>query len=496
MKRSSATLDLPLGDFAALLEQASALVINRYREMPTAPAYAGHSFPEVAAWFDEPLPEQGQDIAALLNRVKTQILDTATNNLGPHMFAYVMAGGTQVSVLAELLTAAINQNVGKWHLAPGMSALEQRVVQWGAEFIGYAPSDAESPVGGILVSGGSAANLMGLTVGRNLFLHGENVRQHGLFGRAPMIVYASTEVHSCVDKSIETLGIGTNNLRKIPVDSDFRIQVPALRAQIAADLAAGFTPFCIVGNAGTVNTGAIDPLDVLADIAAENDMWFHVDGAYGGLAAALPELRPQFAGLDRADSVAVDFHKWLYQPFEAGCTLVRNWAQLKSAWYKRADYLAMDARDDGRLDFNEHGFQLSRSAKALKVWMSYQAYGATRLREGIRNDIANTAYLAAQVTAAPDFELVQDGPLSAVCFRFLGDGSADAEALNRALIPALEADGRVFIAGSMIHGQSVIRACLINHRMQRENVDFLLRVIREVGAAVQAGEAGLAAAVQ
>ncbi|ELR68868.1 hypothetical protein C900_05694 [Fulvivirga imtechensis AK7] len=474
------SLDYSLNEFASLLQKSSDIVIDRYAHLVGAKAYAGLTPKEVESWFNEPVPEQGMEPAKLLDLVKEKVVDTATLNIGPNMYAYVMAGGTQVSILAELLASSINQNVGKWHLAPVMSELEKRVVQWGGQFIGY--GDA---AGGVLVSGGSAANLTGLTVARNVFLESENVRKSGLFGFKPLIIYASDEVHGCIDKSVELLGIGSDNFRKIPTHSDFIIDLEALEHQILLDIENGKRPFCIIGNAGTVNTGAIDPLDRLADLADKYNLWYHIDGAYGGLAAAVDDLRKKYKGIERADSIAIDFHKWLYQPFEAGCTLVKNWDQLNRTFYKRAAYLDTDTKTDQRFDFNEHHFQLSRNAKALKIWMSFKAYGAEVIRACIEKDIRLTKYLADQITQSQDFELCNIPDLSVACFRYLGTDpnmpQATIDQLNKLIIPELEADGRVFITGTSLQNRPVIRACLINHRLQQENIDFLLKVIREVG---------------
>lgn len=478
------SLDESLSVFDQLLLQTKDLVLDRYRKMDKVNAFSGVTPAQVEEWFNEAIPEEGMDKELLLKLVEEKVIGPATNNIAPKMFAYVMAGGTQVSVLAELIATAVNQNTGKWHLAPIMCELEKRVIQWGADFIGY-----DSGAAGVLVSGGSAANLTGLTVARNIYFEKEGVRQKGLFGMPPMMVYASDETHGCVDKSIDLLGIGMDNYRKIPCLEDCTIDLEALEAQIKADLAEGYRPFCLIGNAGTVNTGAIDPLDKLADIAEQYDLWYHVDGAYGGLAAAVSNLNPRYKGMEKADSIAVDFHKWLYQPFEAGCTLVKSWDQLRRAYYKKASYLSTDPDSDGRLDFNEHYFQLSRSAKALKIWMSFKAYGAQQLRDMIEKDVELTHYLADQVDAAPDFELSNRPDLAIVCFRYTGGldvnlDKAMIDKLNKDIIPALEQDGRVFITGTQLHQQPVIRACLINHRMQKEHVEYLIHVIQEVGQQV------------
>ena len=390
-----------------------------------------------------------------------------------------MAGGTQISIIAEQLSATINQNMGKWHLGPALNEMEKRVIQWGADMMHIGKN-----VGGVLVSGGSAANLAGLTVGRNVFFEKMDIRKKGLFGQKPFIVYASTEVHGCVHKSLDVLGIGIDNLRKIETHADFTINLAALEAQIQADKLSNLQPFCIIGNAGTVNTGAIDDLAALADLAQKYDLWYHIDGAYGGLAASLPSLQDKYKGMERADSVATDFHKWLYQPFEAGCLIVKNWQTLKRAYFKQADYLDTSLEGDaGRLDFNEHYFQLSRSDKSLKTWMSIKAYGMAQIRAMIQKDIDLAAYLADQVEAAPDFELKARSDLAIACFRYTGNLKSEAEIvrINEQLISALEKDGRVFITGTKLNGEFVLRACLINHRKTEATTDYLIEVIREVG---------------
>jgi len=472
-------LDYSQADFDKLLDHAKQLVIDRHNNQDDK-TFCGIAPSEIQSWLDEPLPEQPMGQTELLNWVKEKVMDTATMNLGPNLYAYVLAGGTHISVVAEMLAATINQNAGKWHLSPVISEIEKRVVQWGADFIDYGKD-----IGGVLVSGGSAANLTGLTVARNVYFEKEKIRENGLFGLKPFVVYTSDEVHGCIDKSIELLGIGMNNYRKLPTNDDYTIDIEALQAQIEKDIANGFQPFCLIGNAGTVNTGAIDPLDKLADIADKYNMWYHIDGAYGGLAAGLDPIKARFKGLNRADSIAVDFHKWLYQPMEAGCVLVKNWEKLNKTFYKKAAYLDTDSRDDGRFDFNEHHFQLSRSAKSFKVWMTFKAYGIDAIKKAMQKDIDLAKYLADQIENTQDFELCNSPELSVTCFRYLGETNKNDQAyidkLNKAIIPALEKDGRVFITGTTLQNRPVIRACMINHRIQQKHMDRLIRVIREVG---------------
>lgn len=477
------SLDFQEERFKSLLDKSSELVLDRFKSIDNLKGY--HYFPqqEVAGWFDEPLPEEGMDAGELLAVVQDRILGTATGNLGPHMYAYVMSGGNQMSILAEKLAATINQNQTKWHLAPALNEIEKRVIQWTAELL-----DFPTASGGVLVSGGSAANLTGLTVGRNLFFEKKDIRKKGLFQQQPFVVYASEEVHSCVDKSVELLGIGTDHLRKIETDAHFKIRLDLLERQIALDLEQGLQPFCLIGNAGTVNTGAIDDLNALAMLAQKYGLWYHVDGAYGALAGILDGLRSEYSGMEKADSIALDFHKWFYVPFEGGCTLVRSWDHLKRTYFKKAAYLDTELANDGnRLEYNEHYFQLSRNAKAFKVWMTIKAYGMEKIRAMIQKDIDLTQYLNTLITAANDFELVADSKLAVSCFRYIGNMSSkdEIEAFNRKLMPELEIDGRVFIMGTTLKGEYAIRACFINHRKTKATTEYLLEVVREVAHKLQ-----------
>lgn len=472
------SLDLSTEAFESLLNHTNSMVLRQFETLDSQKGYHDHSQSEVEGWFKEPLPEKGMDVSELLEFVEEKVLDTATGNLGPHMYAYVMSGGNQVAILAEKLATTINQNQTKWHLAPAMNEIEKRVVAWTAELLRF-PQDS----GGVLVSGGSAANLTGLTVGRNIHFEKSGIRKTGLFGQKPFVVYASQEVHSCVDKSVELLGIGSDYLRKIPTNAGYQINLDILEKQIQIDRANGLQPFCIIGNAGTVNTGAIDDLDALADLSEKYGLWYHIDGAYGALAGILDSLRAEYKGMGRADSIAIDFHKWLYQPFEGGCTLVRSWDKLKRTYFKKAAYLDTELADDGnRLEYNEHYFQLSRNAKAFKVWMSIKAYGMERLKTMIQKDIDLTEYLNRKVNESSDFELVADSKLAVSCFRYIEglEGEKAITDFNKALMPALEKDGRVFIMGTDLKGTYAIRACLINHRKTEQTSDYLLEVIRDV----------------
>ena len=472
------TLDFSSSEFKELLDKSTDLILQQFQNINGLKGYNDFPQSEVEGWFDEALPDQGMSVSSLLDMVQERVLKTATGNLGPHMYAYVMSGGNQTAILAEKLATTINQNQTKWHLAPALNEIEKRVITWTAELLGFPVNS-----GGVLVSGGSAANLTGLTVGRNIFFEKDGIRKKGLFGQKPFVVYASEEVHSCVDKSADLLGIGTDHLRKIATDAAFKIRLDLLENQIKEDIENGFQPFCLIGNAGTVNTGAIDDLVALADLADKYKLWYHIDGAYGALAGILDSLKTEYKGMERADSVAIDFHKWLYVPFEGGCTLVRSWDKLRRTYFKKAAYLDTELANDGnRLEYNEHYFQLSRNSKAFKVWMTIKAYGMDRIKEMIQKDIDLTDYLNDLVRASEDFELVANSKLAVSCFRYVGNMTSKQEIddFNKRLMPELEKDGRVFIMGTTLKGEYAIRACFINHRKTTKTTEYLLEVIREV----------------
>ena len=473
------TLDFSQEELKALLDKSTSLVLKQFEKVQQQPGYNYYLQKEVESWFDEPAPLEGMPLDTLFNLVEEKVLNTATGNLGSNMYAYVMAGGNQVSIVADTLASTINQNVTKWHLAPAITEIEKRVIQWAAELVGFG-----TDVGGFLSSSGSSANLDGLTVARNIYFEKADIRNKSLFGMTPFTVYCSDETHNSVDKAIQLLGIGANQLRHIPTHADFTIDLQALEQQINEDLKNGFQPFCVVGNAGTVNTGAIDDLTALAQIAQKYNLWFHVDGAYGGLASSLDSKRHLYKGIELADSLALDFHKWFYQPFEVGCILVKSWDHLYRTYFKKASYLdkSLD-KDPGRLELNEHHFLLSRNAKALKVWMSTKAYGVRRIKAMIQKDIDLTNYLNDQINQTDDFKVIASSKLAISCFQFTGGLSNQEEIiqLNKRLIPALEKDGRVFITGTTLKGQFVLRACLINHRKDEQSTRYLLEVIREVG---------------
>ena len=440
-----------------------------------------------AALFEQPLPEDGRPFEEVLAFVREHVLPYPMGNSHPRFYGFINATADPVGVFADFLAATMNPNC--WGGDHAAIHVERRVIAWLAEMIGY-PTAAE----GVLVSGGSMANFTAIAAGRRAMTPG-NVREDGLAGpgRPRLAVYCSDQTHACVDKAVDLLGIGTAQLRKIATDERFRVRVPELRAAIAADRAAGLLPAIVVGNAGTVNTGAIDPLDEIAEICRAEGLWFHADGAYGALASMVPELKPLFAGMEKADSVAVDPHKWLYVPYEAGATLVRDPGRLSATFRKFPEYLASDPESPfpGPAWFAERGVELSRGFKALKVWMGIQTHGRRAYAERIASDIALARFLAAEVDRRPDFERLADAVLSIANFRYrpAGGGLSDEalDALNRRIINRLVADGAFFLAPTVLKGRTALRVSITNFRTTESDLIALLDEVERLGRELDAG---------
>jgi len=435
---------------------------------------------DVRARLDEAIPREGQSLEAVYDQFRDQVLPYATGNIHPRFWGWVMGTGSATAMLAEMLAAGMNSHLAGYDQSA--SLVEMQVLTWLKSLMGF-PTDAS----GVLVNGGTAANFDGLMAAR-VAKAGYDVREAGAFGGPPLTVYASTETHSWIFKACEAMGLGRRGVRLIPVDADYRIDVAACRAAIAADRAAGLRPIAIVGNAGTVNTGAIDDLPALRALADETDLWLHVDGAYGALAALSdePEL---VAGQALADSLAFDLHKWGYLPYEVGVILTRS-ASAQTATYQ-ATASAMPAYlqsssggiSTGTTYFADRGMALSRGFKALKVWMAMKEQGVARIGKAIQANIDQARYLGALVDADPLLERMAPVSLNAVCFRYVAPG-LDAEALNqlnRQILIALQVEGVAVPSQTLLEGRFAIRCCITNHRSRAEDFDILVAAVRRIG---------------
>jgi aromatic-L-amino-acid/L-tryptophan decarboxylase len=434
-----------------------------------------------ASLFQGPAPEEGAPIEETLAFVREHVLPFPMGNSHPRFFGFINATADPIGVMADGLAAAMNPNC--WGGDHAAIHVEKQVIGWLAEAIGLPPETE-----GILVSGGSMANFTALAAARRARTPG-NVREDGLAGpgRPRLTVYASDQTHACVDKAVDLLGIGTAQLRKLPSDERFRVRPADVARAVADDRAADFTPSIVVGNAGTVNTGAIDPLGELADLCAREDLWFHVDGAYGALATLSPELKPLFAGIERADSVAADPHKWLYVPYEAGATLVREPGRLGATFRKFPEYLASDAESPfpGPAWFAERGVELSRGFKALKVWMGWKTHGSRGYAQAIENDVRLARFLSDEVDRRPDFERLAETVLSIANFRYRPVGrelpDAALDAINRRIVNRLVGEGSFFLAPTILKGRTALRVCIVNFRTQEEDLTFLLDEAERIG---------------
>lgn len=462
--------------------------------LPDRPVTRGETPEAIRAVLDgaAPLPEEGTEAGPLLRSVAELLFDHSLFNGHPRFFGYITSSPAPIGMLGDLLAAAVNANVGAWRLAPVASEIEGQTVRWIAELTRY-PVDC----GGLLVSGGNVANAVGLLAARAA-ASGWNVRKAGVAGPEArrLRVYASAETHTWIEKATDLSGLGTDAIRWIPTGDDLRVDTRALREALDRDRDAGDVPMAIVGTAGSVSTGAVDPLFELAEISREAGVWFHVDGAYGGFAAAVPGAPADLGALGLADSVALDPHKWLYAPLEAGCILVRSPEALRNAFSYRPPYYHFgDATD-----YHDYGPQNSRGFRALKVWLALRQAGRAGYVRMIADDIRLSKRLFERVDAHPDLEALTHG-LSITTFRYVPEdlwaersepGVEDyLNRLNEALLERIQRSGEAFVSNAVLRGRYVLRACIVNFNTASPDVDALPEIVarlgRETDAALRSG---------
>ncbi len=461
--------DAVVGLWAELVERLPELPVNRDFESGAVREALQLSVPE------EPL---GHD--QLVARLRELAFEQSMYPGHPGFLAYISGSGTVPGAAAAMLAAGLNQNVGGWRLGPGATEIELALTGWLAGQLGL-PEGA----GGELVSGGAVANLVGLKLARDRAA-GEGVRERGVRELAPLGFYASSESHLVQQRAADILGLGSDAVRVVAVDERRRLRVDALAEAIEADLAQGVRPAAVIATAGTTATGAIDPLEEVAELCRRHELWLHVDAAYGGPAALADDLKPLLAGIEHADSIALDPHKWLYTPLPAGCVLVRDMQQLADAFAAEASYIWRDEAANSGVHFAQMGPSFSRGFTALGIWLSLLAHGRAAYGRRISHDAALARYLAELVEEAPDFELAAPVGLSVCCFRYApealrGDEPALNE-LNQAVMTAIQADGRSYCSNAMLDGRFCLRACVVNFRTEAQDMELLLDVAREHGA--------------
>ena len=432
------------------------------------------------------LPETGADAGALLETAANLLFDHSLFNGHPRFFGYITSSPAPIGALGDFLASAVNQNCGSWNLSPMATEIEAQTVRWIAELIGYSGAGG-AEAGGLLVSGGNMANFVCLIAARTAKA-GWDVRKAGLSGTHPrMVLYASTETHTWVQKAADLFGLGTDAIRWIGVDERQTMNTVELRRQIEADRSRGDQPFLVIGAAGSVSTGAVDPLPEIGAICAEYDLWFHVDGAYGALAAAVPGAPPDLGGLSAADSVAVDPHKWLYAPLEAGCALVKRPDHLRNAFTYHPPYYRF--REDA-LNFVDYGMQNSRGFRALKVWLALQQLGRAGYVASISEDMRLSRKLHGLLQEHPEFEALTQN-LSITTFRYVPPGlrskigepatEASLNRLNEDLLARVETSGRAFLSNAVIDGKHAMRACIVNFHTSDADIEALPEIVAALG---------------
>ena len=467
-------LDISADEFRRLASDVAELAASWIATQDSRAIFPATSGAECERLFSSELPVRGMGASALTALRDVMAHSRAQNG---RFYGYVQGPGEPVAALGDLLASVVNQNMTAWRSSPAGVTIERTVVRWLAEAVGC------GGFFGTLTGGGSAANLMGLTMAREAKTP---ANERGLRGTPPGVIYASEEVHMAVPKAVAMIGIGRENLRTIRCDASYRMIPAELEAAMQREKAEGVVPIAVVASAGTVNTGAIDPLAEIAEIAHSQGAWMHIDGAYGALAAiAAPE---KFRGMEQADSLALDPHKWMYQPLDCGCLLYRDLEMARQTFKYTGDYAKQLSTDPVEgFAFFEESIELSRRFRALKLWLSWRYHGLEAFREAIANDLRRAQRLTEAVKACPELELCNDVGLSAVCFRHLmkDDASRTDDQRNRfntAVLKRVIARGRVYLSNAMLRGRFCLRACLVNHLTKDSDVDA---VVPEVLAATE-----------
>ncbi len=425
----------------------------------------------VRSVFNADLPVSPTDLAVVYREFQQFVMPYAAGNVHPGFMGWVHGGGTAVGMLAEMLAGGLNANVGGRDQMP--LEVERQIVSWMRQLFGFPETST-----GIFLTGTSAGNLMGVLIARQAEL-GDSIRQKGLEG-APLVAYTSTATHNSVARAMEIAGLGSHSLRRIPVDQWNRIDIRATAKSISDDRAAGLRPFMLIGTAGTVNTGAIDDLKALADLSEAERLWFHIDAAFGGLAMLSPDIKGKLEGIERADSLAFDFHKWAQVPYDAGFVLVRDGQMHRATFASPAAYLSPAAGGlaGGAPWPCDYGPELSRGFRALKTWFTLRVYGTERLGEMISHTCLLAQYLKRTIEATPELELMAPVELNIVCFRYR---AADPDGVNARIVVDLHESGISAPSTTRLEGKLVIRAAIVNHRTEQKDIDALVKAVLEFG---------------
>ena len=439
------------------------LLVDRISSLDETAAWRGASRAQMEERLREPPPERGEELDALLARLARDVLPFAGHHDHPRFFAYIPSSPTWPGILGDFIASGVDTFAGTWLQSAGASALELVVLDWFRQWIGY-PGQAS----GVLVSGGSQANLTAVACARE-------TKAGGRLENA--VIYLSNQGHSSVVRAIRVLGFAAEQVRALPVDDAYRLRADALEAAVESDVRAGRQPFLVVANAGATNTGAVDPLAEIAQIAAERDLWLHVDAAYGGFTVLTERGKRWLVGIEQADSVTLDPHKWLYQPYEVGCLLVREGTRLSSAFHIMPEYLQDTAVGGVEVNFADRGIQLTRSSRAFKLWLSLKYFGVDAFREAIDRSLDLALLAEERIRASSELELLSPATLGIVCFRRRPAGldeEGTLERLNAELDRSLAQSGEGMISSTRVDGRYALRLCVLNHRSRAEDVERVL----------------------
>lgn len=466
--RNIAPLSFSEAEMRRIMEKVGGMIVDHFTGLKDRPVTTPSTLPSLQAGLAENLPEQPVPMDVLLDQVQSFVLDQMTHQDHPRNFAFVPGPSNFVGAMADALASAYNIFCGAWIGPSGSAQIEITAVEWLRQLFEFPES-----AGGLFVSGGSMANMTCLAVAR-----------HEMLANNPFnaTVYFSDQTHSSVAKGLKILGFQQYQLRKIATDEAYRLPMDTLRQKIASDRQQGLVPFCVVANAGTTNSGAIDPLHEIADLCASEGMWMHVDGAYGGSAALSPSGRAALDGMNRADSLSIDPHKWMFQPYEIGCALVRNRSFLKDTFRVSAEYLKIMEQSAEQPNFSDYGVQLTRGFRALKLWMSLKAFGVTAFRDAIEHGIRLAEHTEGRLAQNSSWQIVTKACLGVVTFRYHVDGMAEKELdeLNARISSDLIMGGYAMLSPTVMSGRLVLRMCTINPRTTREDIDGTVKAMEEI----------------
>ncbi|MEQ8764465.1 MAG: aminotransferase class I/II-fold pyridoxal phosphate-dependent enzyme [Planctomycetota bacterium] len=461
-------LELTAEEFRALVEKALEKIEPFLRGLPDMPTHGTEGIDSITASLKEPTPSSGTSFDILLATLFEQVFQIGFNTASPGYLGYIPGGGVLHSALADLIAGVVNRYTTVYAAGPGLAQIEATVIGWFAEWVGY-PDSAR----GFLTTGGSLANFSAIVTARC-----DKLPEQFLDGT----IYVSEQVHHSIVKSARLAGFPLRNIRSVPTDARFRIRLDLLEESIAADRARGARPFLVVGSAGTTNTGAIDDLEALADISGREDLWLHVDAAYGGFFVLTSRGRGRLRGLDRADSITLDPHKALFLPYGTGSLLVRNGMALRRAHSASADYLPPMQVDDARVDLCEISPELSRGFRGLRVWLPLKLHGIEPFRDNLDEKLDLTAWITERIRELPGIEIVAEPQLSVVAFRHRPEGMPDGKDLdahNATVLERVNAGGRVFLTGTRLSGGFVIRFCVLSFRTHRDRMEEAVSALRE-----------------